>query len=141
MSIDPNLVIKTKTRNGRTPFHTACLHGHLRIVQLLLKYSCGEILNTKDSCGSTPLMEAVVANHLDIIKFLIENYSCIVDIYDRDNLENSCLHLSAQSGSVNAFKYLFDLFFKKQDDLVCEFSKLLNKFLMTPLHSAVKVSC
>ena len=147
MNMGECLVFKTK--NGRSPCHTACLHGHLKILQMILETNMAiseELLNARDSCGSTPLMEAIIADHLDVVKYLMDNYNC-VDIYAKDNLENTCLHLSAQSGSLNVFKFMFNKFFKISEfinfnqkvQLIDQFSKCLNKFLMTPLHSSVKV--
>lgn len=142
LSLDKSLVIRTQSSNGRTPCHTACLHGYLEILKSMLEKNeenINLILKTRDSCGSTPLMEAVIADNVNIVKYLLR-YDCI-DIFERDNLDNSCLHISAQSGSLNVFNFLFDIFFKKNQnsDLIESFAAHKNKYSMTPLHSAVKV--
>ena len=81
LSLDINLAFGVKTKNGRTPLHTACLHGHFNVIKLILnKFSDDskkrhEMLNYKDTCGMTPLSEAILADHLEIVEYLIENYS------------------------------------------------------------------
>ena len=64
-----------RTRNGRTPAHTAALHGHLNVLKLLLIDQTNSVLNSRDNCGSTPFMEAIIADHLDIIKYLLEAHT------------------------------------------------------------------
>lgn len=154
---DPSLGYSVKTKNGRTPCHTAALHGHLGVIRLLLsknKENSDSILNSKDSCGNTPFMEALLADHLEIVKYLLENFKA-VNIQDKDNLENSCIHIMAQSGSIQSLRYLFGKYFgigmetlnledvdqicKAKINLIDKFSNTLNTFLMTPLHSACKV--
>ena len=78
-----NLAFSIKTKNLRTPCHTAALHGHLDIVKLLLE-NINELtndsnknnfmLNQRDSCGLTPFMDAVLGDHLEILKYLMDNY-------------------------------------------------------------------
>ena len=74
-----------RTRNGRTPAHTAALHGHLNVLKLLLIDQSNSVLNSRDNCGSTPFMEAVIADHLDIVKYLLENHN----VRARNNNPNS----------------------------------------------------
>jgi ankyrin repeat protein len=52
---------QTASKNCRTPLHTACLTGHLQVVNLLLQLNTTGVLdvNCPDSCGSTPLMDAM----------------------------------------------------------------------------------
>ena len=136
LNVDSQLV-ESKTKNGRTCLHTACLYGHLEIVKLLLKHELN-LLDVKDSCGITPFMDALLADQLNIIQYLIEVYN--VDLKTKDKLENSCIHLMAQSGSINCLKYLFYKYYSKNINLINEFKSTLNIFNMTPLHSACKVN-
>ena len=66
-----------------------------------------------------------------------------VDILDSDSLGNTCIHLTAQAGSLNCLQYLFERFYSnvatKNEFLVERVAKTLNRFEMTPLHSACKV--
>ena len=127
-----------RTKNLRTPLHTACLHGHLDIVKFLLGKNA-KLLNQRDSCGLTPFMDAVLGDHLNLVIYLIEHYK--VDVNEKDCVENTCIHLAAQAGSLKSLNYLFDLFYPKNNSNCIEmFSNSLNKFKMTPLHSACKVS-
>jgi ankyrin repeat protein len=78
LSKDKSLAYRVKTRNNRTPLHTACLHSHLNIVKLLLQTSQDKLvdmLNSRDSCGNSALMEAVLGDNISIVKYLIDNYS------------------------------------------------------------------
>jgi len=126
-----------RSKNGRIPFHTACLHGHLSAVKLLLNENIHQI-EAKDSCGITPFMDALQADHLNLIEYLINN--CIlIDIKDKDKLGNSCIHLMAQSGSINCLKFLFYKYYSDQATLLDDFKSTLNDFKMTPMHSACKV--
>ena len=57
-----------KSKNGRTIYHTAVLHGHLDILKLLILQSRKHlknstdlgILSLKDSCGITPFTDAIL---------------------------------------------------------------------------------
>lgn len=135
-------LVQCRSKNGRTPCHTACLHGNFEILKLILEknFDCiNQLINARDSCGSTPLMEAAIADHVDIVKYLLK-IECI-DHYQRDNLGNSCLHLSAQSGSLKSFSYFIDTFLNEdqKSEMIEKFSMHMNNYSMTPLHSAVKV--
>jgi len=72
-------LIDIRTKNARTPAHTAALHGHLSVLQLILKTAELEkpnghmdILSNKDACGITPFMDACQANHDVIVQYLVE---------------------------------------------------------------------
>jgi ankyrin repeat protein len=78
-----NLALSQKTKNLRTPCHTAALHGHLDIIKFLLgsldklvsdSNNSFCMLNQRDSCGLTPFMDAILGDHLEIVKYLLENY-------------------------------------------------------------------
>jgi ankyrin repeat protein len=88
LSINMEFAFKFKTKNGRTPLHTAALHGHLRIVKLLLEKSdkldskmSDKMLNEKDSCGITPFMDALLADHVEIVEYLIQNYKVVFKFF------------------------------------------------------------
>ena len=63
-----------------------------------------------------------------------------VNIYEKDELKNSCIHLIAQSGSLKVLEFLYEKYFDlASQDHVVVFAQTLNIFHMTPLHSAAKV--
>jgi ankyrin repeat protein len=146
MTVNPGLAYGFKTKNGRTPLHTACLHGHLDILKLFVaKLDSTRLrvcLDAVDSCGNTPFSECVLADHLKIVEYVMTSLRSFVDLSHRDSLQNSFIHLMAQSGSISCLKYLFGMFYCEVNDkleLVDKFSQDLNRFKMTPLHSACKV--
>jgi hypothetical protein len=52
------------TTNGYTPLHVACIHGHIDIVNILLK--CNSSVNLCDTDGYTPLHEEYIHQcHID----------------------------------------------------------------------------
>lgn len=129
--------LNLKTKNNRTPLHTACLYGHLDIVKLLTD-NCNDLLIAKDSCGINPLMDALQTDQLDIVKYLLETYdNKTINLFDRDKLNNSTIHLVCQSGSIKCLKFIFYKYFN-QTSLLSELKTNLNCFNMTPLHSACK---
>ena len=151
LSVNITLAYDFKTKNGRTPLHTACLHGSLEIVKLfalkLDKAVMKQQLNEEDSCANTPFNECLLADHKHIAEYLMSCFREFINIYHRDKLENGVIHLMAQAGSINVLKLLFDQYYHVTDKIFC--SKLilidriandLNKFKMTPIHSAVKVT-
>lgn len=79
MRREPKLAFEMKSRNGRTPAHTAALHGHLTIIERLLEFAtptrASEILCAKDNCGNTLFMDAVLGDHVHVLRYLIENHS------------------------------------------------------------------
>lgn len=68
--------VNAKMSEGWTALTSAANHGHLEIVQILIR-SGANINGRKDSPlngdGRTPLMIAAERGHTDIVKFLLEN--------------------------------------------------------------------
>jgi len=73
---------------GRTYLNVAASVGHVRIVDILLKYKPD--VNTKDYQMLTPLMNALLCQSLDIVKLLV---NAGATIYDVDAKGNTPLHL------------------------------------------------
>ncbi|KAI8060693.1 ankyrin repeat-containing domain protein [Gongronella butleri] len=67
-----------------TPLHVAAHHGHLPIVQALVRH--GAIVNHVDISGATVLHNACRAGHLAIVLFLLENGA---DLHARDHAEKT----------------------------------------------------
>ncbi len=146
LGLNTSLAHEHKTKNGRTPLHTACLHGHLDVVKLfaskLDSNKLKKMMNVADSCGNIPFSECILADHLEVVKYLLENFGSFLKLNHRDSLNNSFIHLTAQSGSIKTLQYLFDRFYGAEQSplkLIERFSNDLNRFKMSPLHSACKV--
>jgi ankyrin repeat protein len=83
-------------------------------------------------------MDALQTDQLDIVKYLLETYdNKTINLFDRDKLNNSTIHLVCQSGSIKCLKFIFYKYFN-QTNLFSELKTNLNCFNMTPLHSACK---
>ena len=77
---------------------------------------------------------------LKMVLILILIFYKKINIFETDKLENSSIHLVAQSGSLKSCELLYDKYFTTTEfDQIEVFSKTLNTFKMTPLHSASKV--
>ena len=58
--------------NGETtPLHSACLHGNMEMVKLLIQD--GANVNLKMNAGSTCLLIACQANNIEMVRLLLEN--------------------------------------------------------------------
>lgn len=125
LDIDP-LLWNTVSKNGRTPLHTAALHGHLDAVKILCNAGCDK--DVQDFCSTTPLMDAASGNHPHVLKYLIQEAE--VDIEKRDALGRSVLHLAAQSGSLQCVSLLVS-------DVLVDVNQTTTDSL-TSLHFAAK---
>ena len=96
----------SKSKNGRSPLHTACLHGHLRAVQLMLSCQSQPLayLSQRDSCGATPIMDAVRGGHQDLVDYLAQ--LCPGSLETLDVMSRNCLHTAAHSGHTGLIKHL-----------------------------------
>ena len=115
---------KSKSKNGRSPLHTACLSGHVDVAKLIIGLDFNA-LDQMDTCGATPTMEAVRGGHTSLVQYLaIKNPQslCKVDILNRN-----CLHLAAESGHGDLVRFLVN-------DLQMD----INAGPITPLHWAAK---
>lgn len=125
MFLSASADVHAKNKNGHTPIHLASLYGHEQILHLLL--SKENYSTSKDSDDMTPICLAASKGHENIVKILIErekeNTSKALECaISNDQLKiaqflikhKSCeidkqsLKLSARSGSVNVFRYLFN---------------------------------
>ena len=114
---------KSRSKNGRSPLHTACLSGNLEVVQLILEIDLNEIAS-RDSCGATPLMEAVRGGHASLVNYLASTSPQSVHLVDA--MRRNSLHLAAESGHDHLVRILL------ASDL------RINEGPITPLHWAAK---
>jgi hypothetical protein len=63
--------INVKSKEGNTAFIIACIHGHLEIVKLLIKYNIN--INESNYRGNTGLIFAAFFGHYNIVEYLLEN--------------------------------------------------------------------
>ncbi|CAH1782588.1 unnamed protein product [Owenia fusiformis] len=101
-----NRLWDTVSNNGRTPLHTAALHGKLEATELLVamgKYN----IDSPDSCGSTPFMDAIRGGHVATADWLLSNQN--VNLHKTDSMGREAVHLAAQAGAVNSMQYLIGL--------------------------------
>ncbi|XP_076069171.1 ankyrin repeat domain-containing protein 16-like isoform X2 [Oratosquilla oratoria] len=105
LDIFPN-AWNTVSKNGRTPLHTAAMHGHTEIVQMVLR--CGHPTNTRDSCGNTPLLDALRMGHLDVAEVLLSSDEGASILEHVDVMGRNVLHIVAEAGCTTAVKYLVE---------------------------------
>ncbi|OQV15346.1 Protein arginine N-methyltransferase 5 [Hypsibius exemplaris] len=67
--LDPTGTSESCSKNGRSPLHTAALHGRRSVVQFLLR-ECGYKPTTQDATGQTPIMNAKTAGHLELAQLM-----------------------------------------------------------------------
>ncbi|KAK3927780.1 Ankyrin repeat domain-containing protein 16 [Frankliniella fusca] len=115
-----------ESKNGRTPLHTAALHGCYPVVELLLTVSSVDC-NVKDSCGCTPLHDAVRSGSLETLKAL-----CLsgADLTAYNNEGYGVLHMAAQTGQIDMLRYLLA---EVSPDMQIQLNSK-----STPLHCAVR---
>ncbi|ESN96857.1 hypothetical protein HELRODRAFT_86113 [Helobdella robusta] len=81
------MLAANQTRNKRTPLHTACLHGHLEVLELLLN-RCSYAGDMVDSCGTTAFMDALRFNHVPVANLLFTRcqVSCVHHLLYPNNI-------------------------------------------------------
>ncbi|KAF6035510.1 ANKRD16 [Bugula neritina] len=93
----------TSSKNGRTPLHTAAIHGRVECLKLMLSTRCQYDINCKDSCGSTPLMDAIRKDHSSVVNLLLLNDA---SAHSENILQRNCMHVAAEAGSLNSLPIL-----------------------------------
>ena len=106
---------------GDTPLCAACEHGHLHVVQYLLKKECN--VNHQNKVG-TPLFIALSHGHLDIAEVLLTTARCDVNC-GRDSYP---LHLACTRGRLDVVEFLLS-------NPNCDI-KVKDSDCNTPLHIA-----
>ena len=93
------------SKAGFTPFHVACVHSKLNVVQYLLQKLKGDINSLIESTKSHPLQLACEKGNVEIVKCLIENG---VNTSRNSSDGNTPMHIACSSGSFEVVKYLID---------------------------------
>ncbi|XP_037366464.1 ankyrin repeat domain-containing protein 16 [Talpa occidentalis] len=94
---------KTESRIGRTPLHTAAMHGCLEAVKVLLQ-RCHYKPDCRDKCGLTPFMDAIQCGHITIARLLLETQKVCVSA--EDSLGAQAIHRAAVTGQDEAIRFL-----------------------------------
>jgi len=123
---------KNKSRNGRTPLHTAALHGREKVVRYLIN-ECGACIDARDSCGSSPFLDSVRSGSLATINaFLDQNTNCLTQT---NSMGLSCLHVAAEANCAEVIRHLSMTYFL-DINVIVKTQGLCNG--QTPLHFARK---
>ncbi|RDD43839.1 Ankyrin repeat domain-containing protein 16 [Trichoplax sp. H2] len=98
-----NRIWQNTSNNGRTPLHTAALHGNLEIVKILLD-RCSYPIDIADRCGTTPFMDAIKGDHVNLARTLAQDYQA--DKHATDNMGREAIHLAAHTGAIRSIHFL-----------------------------------
>jgi ankyrin repeat protein len=90
-------------KDGDTPLHYACCHGHLDIVQLLLQSNAIDVNQTNNN-GETPLHYACRYGYLDIVQLLLQNNA--IDVNQTNNDGDTPLHYACINGYLDTVQLL-----------------------------------
>uniref|UniRef100_A0A8C1VNQ8 Ankyrin repeat domain-containing protein 16 n=1 Tax=Cyprinus carpio TaxID=7962 RepID=A0A8C1VNQ8_CYPCA len=121
-------VWKTKSKTGRTPLHTAAMHGCEDAVKIMLQ-SCSYEPDEKDSCGVTPFMDAIRNGHIAIAKLLLENHQASPSAVDIIGAQS--LHQASVTAQEEALSFLVH-------NLGIDINSRATKLELTALHYAAK---
>ena len=128
------LVNHSEPRYGITPLYTACVYGHIEVVQYLLDKAADTIdvnqATTDD--GSTPLFMACRGGHKEIVAMLMDKAQDTIEV-NRANTDDGCTPLfsACQRGHAEVVALLLD---KARDVIDVNQAKTDGGF--TPLYIA-----
>ncbi|KAJ1162908.1 hypothetical protein NDU88_003372 [Pleurodeles waltl] len=118
----------TQSKIGRTPLHTAAMHGCLSVMEVLLR-KCMYEPDDRDSCGVTPFIDAIQNGHIDIAKRLLDIHKA--SFTTMDTLGDQALHKAAITGQDEAIDFLVS-------DLGVNVNERATPIQLTALHYAAK---
>uniref|UniRef100_A0A1A8JBD4 Ankyrin repeat domain-containing protein 16 n=2 Tax=Nothobranchius kuhntae TaxID=321403 RepID=A0A1A8JBD4_NOTKU len=119
---------RTKSKTGRTPLHTAAMHGCEEVVRILLE-RCGYTPDDTDSCGVTPFMDAVRNGHVSVARLLLEKHQA--SPLAADVLGAQPVHQVAVTGHEEALRFLVQ-------ELGVDVNQRATGIQLTALHYAAK---
>jgi ankyrin repeat protein len=89
---------------GRSPLHTAAVHGHVRIVEYLYLWDKAK-QELRDRSGWTVLHLAAMSGNESVVQFLVD---LNIDKEAKDRNGRTALHLAAMAGKKDVVKLLID---------------------------------
>ena len=93
--------LKEKMKNGKTLLHVASEHGHIEIVNTLIK--AGALVDEQDKFGDTPLFLASHNGHKEIVKRLIDAKA---DVNGKNRVGDILLFFAAGYGHTEVVEML-----------------------------------
>ena len=95
-----------RDKDEKTPLHSACVNGELKVVKYLLEECEVEISNCDNRYQESPLGSAAKCGQMKVVKYLVEERNCIIE--HGLNNQNTALHSAAWGGALNVVKYFID---------------------------------
>jgi CDK inhibitor PHO81 len=102
LGLASNVDVHSTDVYGRLPLHYACMHGHVELVQDLIR-AAPETVNFRDQDSFTPLIHAIVHSKLPCVQLLLENGA---DISRLGPGEHVPLNLACQYASLEVLELL-----------------------------------
>ena len=104
VGLDRHVDLSRVDAYGRIPLHYACMHGHVDMVQTMIRYG-PKTLDEKDHDNFTPLIHGIVHHQLACVKHLLGHGSRIDPESETDHV---ALNLACQHGSMSITKLLLE---------------------------------
>jgi ankyrin repeat protein len=87
------LNLNATNKEDNTPLHLAAKEGHVKIVDVMLKFPEKLTINANNIRGNTPLHLAAINGHVDVVNKLLE-LKFEVDLNDRNKQGQTPLHFA-----------------------------------------------
>lgn len=100
--------VDVKDENESTAIHIAAMHGHWKVIDVILKKNpkfVKNLLSDEDESSNEPLHRASEYGHVKCVRILIDNDA---DISSINAFKLTPLHLATQSGHTETVKLLID---------------------------------
>ena len=102
-----SLTLADKTPSAFTPFHWACLKGHLSIIKWLIETQ--KVSPHFCPIGSlSPIGQAALGGQKPVLQYLIEECGVPPTLKDRDKYKLTPLHWACQKGHLPVVKWLIE---------------------------------
>jgi ankyrin repeat protein len=95
-----SVINKPNMRSGHTALHEAAWHGHVEVVDVLLRAGANVIAQNQD--GRLPLHEAASEGHVGVIEKLLVGSKGPLIVDARDSQGCTPLHVASRKGQVKA---------------------------------------